>query len=110
MDNWNILLENTNNGFTVATVVEFLALKSKDKTKQGAISALPRRCAIEKVRYLLEKRLAKAEIIKIPVATKLTLEEKPLMKFAGIFENDPDFQDIVENVKVEREDNKKSKN
>lgn len=64
MDNWSILLENTDDGFTVATVLEVPKLQIKDRTKQGAVA---------KVRYLLEKRLAKAEIIKIPVATKLTL-------------------------------------
>ena len=37
MDNWNILLESQDDGFTVATVLEVPNLQSIDKTKQGAI-------------------------------------------------------------------------
>ncbi|MDJ0576531.1 MAG: hypothetical protein QNJ65_15360 [Xenococcaceae cyanobacterium MO_234.B1] len=95
MDNWNILLENTNDGFTLATVLEFRDIQIRDKTKQGAV---------KKVQQLLQKRLAKAEIIKIPVAIEPTSEENPLMKFAGIFEDDPDFQEIMAEIKAERED------
>jgi hypothetical protein len=35
MDNWSILLENTDDGFTVATVLEVPELQIKDRTKQG---------------------------------------------------------------------------
>ena len=38
MDNWNILLEMQDDGFTVATVLEVPNLQIIDKTKQGAIS------------------------------------------------------------------------
>ena len=31
-------------------------------------------------------------------------DNNPLMKFAGIFEDDPDFTDIVAQIKAERED------
>ncbi len=56
MDNWNILLENNEDGSTIATVLEVPELKTIDKTKQGAV---------KKVRQLLQNRLAKAEIIQI---------------------------------------------
>ncbi len=95
MDNWNILLENADNGSTLATVLEVPDLQTIDKTKQGAI---------KKVRHLLQKRLAKAEIIQISVPIESTPEENPLMKFAGIFENDPDFQEIIAEIRAERED------
>ena len=96
MDNWNILLESRDDGFTVATVLEVPNLKTTDKTKQGAI---------EKVRQLLQQRLAKAEIIQISLAKKPKNYENSLMKFAGIFENDPDFQEIMSEIRAEREDN-----
>ena len=67
MDNWNILVENADDGFTVATVLEVPDLQTRDKTKQGAV---------EKVRQLLQKRLAKAEIIQISVPIESTLEWK----------------------------------
>ncbi|MEM8720635.1 MAG: hypothetical protein AAGE84_15260 [Cyanobacteria bacterium P01_G01_bin.39] len=47
MSNWNILLENMDDGFTLATVLEVPNLRTSDKTKQGAI---------QKVRELLSSR------------------------------------------------------
>ena len=94
MDNWNILLESRDDGLTVATVLEVPNLQTTDKTKQGAI---------EKVRELLQKRLAKAEIIQISLPKKTG--GNSLMKFAGIFENDSDFQEIMSEIKAERESN-----
>ena len=87
------MLENTDDGFTVATVLEAPSLQTKDGTKQGAVA---------KVRELLQKRLAKAEIIKMPVDVRSTSGENSLMQFAGIFADDPDFQDIANNIKAER--------
>ncbi|HAC65028.1 MAG TPA: hypothetical protein DCF68_16230 [Cyanothece sp. UBA12306] len=94
MDNWNILLESQDDGCTVATILEVPNLQSVDKTKQGAI---------EKVRQLLQERLAKAEIIQISLPKKT--HENPLMKFAGVFENDSDFQEIMSEIRAERENN-----
>ena len=94
MDNWNILLERRDDGLTVATVLEVPHIQTTDKTKQGAI---------EKVRELLQERLAKAEIIQISLPKKT--DGNPLMKFAGIFENDSDFQEIVSEIRAERENN-----
>lgn len=37
MDNWNILLESTDDGFTVATVLEVPDCQTTDKTKKGAV-------------------------------------------------------------------------
>ena len=95
IDNWNILLENTDSGLTVATVLEVPNLKTTDKTRQGAII---------KVRQLLEKRLAKAEIVQISLTTESDSNENALMEFAGIFQGDSDFQDIVAELKAERQD------
>ena len=50
MEHWNILLEDADNSLTMATVLETPDIKTTDKTKQGAV---------EKVRQLLKKRLAK---------------------------------------------------
>ncbi|MDZ8261002.1 hypothetical protein [Nostoc sp. ChiQUE01b] len=96
MDNWNILLETTADGFTTATVLEVPDCQIKDKTKLGAV---------EKVQQLLQKRLAKAEIFKIPAPIQALEEENPLMKFAGIFQDDPDFMEIIKEMRAEREDN-----
>jgi hypothetical protein len=95
MDNWNILLETTADGFTTATVMEVPDLQIKDETKTGAV---------EKIQQLLQKRLAKAEIIQIPMPIKSLASENPLMKFAGIFQDDPDFLEIMQEMRAERED------
>jgi hypothetical protein len=95
VNNWNILLESQDDGFTVATVLEVPNLQTKDATRQGAI---------EKVRQLLQERLAKAEIIQISLPKKTSNNENYVMKFAGIFENDPDFQEIMLEMQAERED------
>lgn len=95
MNNWNILLESQDDGCTIATVLEVPNLQTKDTTRQGAI---------EKVRQLLKERLAKAEIIQISLPKKTSNDENYVMKFAGIFENDPDFQEIMLEMQAERED------
>lgn len=94
MDDWNILLESQDDGLTIATVLEVPNLQTTDETKQGAI---------QKVRELLQERLAKAEIIQISLPKKNN--KNPLMKFAGIFENDSDFQEVMSEIKAERENN-----
>lgn len=94
MNNWNVLLESRDDGFTVATILEVPDLQTKDTTRQGAI---------EKVRQLLQERLAKAEIIQISLPKKT--HENPLMEFAGIFENDSDFQEVMSEIRIERENN-----
>ncbi|MGL4883726.1 MAG: hypothetical protein ACRC8K_22105 [Waterburya sp.] len=95
MNNWNILLESQDDGLTVATVLEVPNLQTTDTTKQGAI---------EKVQQLLKERLAKAEIIQISLPKKTSDNENYLMKFAGIFKNDSDFQEIMSEIQAERED------
>ena len=82
MNNWNVLLEDTKDGLTVATVLEFKDIRTQDKTKEGAI---------EKVQNLLKQRLANSEIVQIPLE-EISSHENPLMKFAGIFEGDSDFE------------------
>ncbi|MDF5730993.1 MAG: hypothetical protein PUP92_24060 [Rhizonema sp. PD38] len=70
MDNCNILLESTADGSTVATVLEIPDCQTTDETKQGAV---------EKVQQLLQKRLAKAEIIKIPVPVQASTSDYPIV-------------------------------
>jgi hypothetical protein len=94
VDNWNILLESAADGFSRATVLEVADCQIADKTKQGAV---------EKVQQLLQERLAKAEIIQIPMPVQPSVSENPLMKFAGIFQDDPDFMEIIKEMRAERE-------
>jgi uncharacterized protein YoaH (UPF0181 family) len=93
-NNWNVLVESTADGRAIATVLEVSDCQVTAETKQGAV---------EKVQQLLQERLAKGEIITVPVQVKL-FEENSLMNFAGIFQDDPDFVEIMEELKEERED------
>ena len=86
-------------GSTVATVIEAPTLQTTDKTKQGAV---------KKIRQLLQERLAKAEIIQISMPVEPTTNSDSIMKFAGIFEDDEDFKDIIAAIKAERKDNNKT--
>lgn len=93
MDNWNILLESRDDGLTYATVLEVPDCQISDETKQGAV---------EKVKKLLKERLAQAEIIQISAPIQSVTSENPLMKFAGIFKDDPDFLEIMSEIRAER--------
>lgn len=94
MNKWNVLLEDREEGFTVATVLEFRDIQIKDKTRQGAI---------EKVQYLLKQRLAKSEIVQISVE-EISSNNNPLMSFAGIFKDDSDFEEVIAEIQAQRED------
>ncbi len=93
MEDWNILLETADDGSTIATVLEVPNLQASEATKQGAVA---------KAKQLLQERLAKAEIVKVSLTDKSSKSENPLMKFAGIFQDDPDFEDIMHDIRTER--------
>lgn len=93
MEDWNILLETADDGSTIATVLEVPNLQASEATKQGAVA---------KAKRLLQERLAKAEIVKVSLTNKSSKSENPLMKFAGIFQDDPDFEDIMHDIRTER--------
>lgn len=93
MEDWNILLETADDGSTIATVLEVPNLQASEATKQGAVA---------KAKRLLQERLAKAEIVKVSLTNKSSKSENPLMKFAGIFQDDPDFEDIMDDIRAER--------
>ena len=93
MEDWNILLETADDGSTIATVLEVPNLQAPEATKQGAVA---------KAKRLLQERLAKAEIVKVSLTNKSSKSENPLMKFAGIFQDDPDFEDIMDDIRAER--------
>ena len=55
---------------------------------------------------MAEQREADLEIvINKLIQLKSVPNKNSLMKFAGMFENDPDFEEIISDLKTEREDN-----
>jgi hypothetical protein len=58
--------------------------------------------AIESLDVRLEERMVRLEIIERPT-TLTNSTEHPAMKFAGMFKDDPDFAEIVAEIRSERE-------
>lgn len=49
------------------------------------------------------QRLASTEMVSISFPS--AKEENPWLKFGGVFKNDPDFENIVQDMKIERIEN-----
>lgn len=92
MTNWNILIEPAQDGQTMATVVEMPTFQ---------ITASSRKGALEKIQQLLTERLANTEMVAIAIPS--AKDENPWLEFGGIFQDDPDFEEIVQDMRAERE-------
>jgi hypothetical protein len=88
---YKILLEQTADGRSSATVLELLDCQAIAITPQEAINQVQTR---------LTERLANAEVISIQIPTPQP--QNPWIEFAGMFENDPDFADITRSIRAER--------
>ena len=90
---YKILLENTAEGKASATVLELPDCRVTAETTGAAL--------IE-VKQQLTQRLAKAEVVSIEMPTANQPAEHPMLKFAGIFKDDPDFAAVVAAMRSER--------
>jgi predicted RNase H-like HicB family nuclease len=95
---YRILLENTAEGKALATVLELPECRVMADTIDTAL--------IE-VQQQLNRRLAKTEVVSIQVPnnsiqTEHQNLEHPMLKFAGIFKDDPDFAVVMASIKEER--------
>jgi hypothetical protein len=89
----NVLVQpNPEKGYT-ATVLGWTDLVVEAPTKEEAL---------EKVRAELANKLAKGEIISLQIEP--ANGEHPWMKFAGMWENDPTFDDFLKEIKAYREE------
>ncbi|GAP93513.1 hypothetical protein NIES2104_00190 [Leptolyngbya sp. NIES-2104] len=66
------------------------------------MSRATREDAIAAIQQLLSERLSTIEVLAVDLNPTQELE-KPWMKFAGVFKNDPDFMAIVKALREERE-------
>ena len=76
-----ILLEALPDGQFAAWALALPDCRVVADSREGAIEALEAR---------LEERRGTIEVIELP-GVRTTLEDHPVMKFAGIFKDDPDF-------------------
>jgi predicted RNase H-like HicB family nuclease len=88
---YKILLEQTADGQSSATVLEL--------PDCHVIAATPQ-AAIDRVQERLSARLATAEIVSIQIPTPQP--QNPWIEFAGIFKDDPDFAEIARSLRTER--------
>lgn len=92
--NLNVLLEKKQNGGAIASVLEIPAYRVEAETRELALA---------KLQELLSEHLASAEVV--PLEIKLPHEEvtNAWSSYAGIFKDDPDFAEIVRELRAERE-------
>lgn len=64
--------------------------------------AATREQALAKLRKILSKRLAQAEIVEVEIPES-TSAEHPWKRFAGMFENEPLFDDVLEDIVAQRQ-------
>ncbi|BCL35800.1 type II toxin-antitoxin system HicB family antitoxin [Nostoc sp. MS1] len=88
---YDILIENEQDGTVSATVIGIADCKSSGATEEEAI---------EKLKPLLQERLQRAKIVTLEIEPPQT--EHPWMKFAGMFKDDPLFDEVLENIEANR--------
>jgi predicted RNase H-like HicB family nuclease len=88
---YKVLLENTPDGQSSATILDFPDCQATAATDREAI---------DRVQNRLTERLATAKIVSIEVPTPLTVN--PWIKFSGIYQDDPDFAEIAAAIRAER--------
>jgi hypothetical protein len=92
---WHLMVESLADGQVAAWVAEL---------PDSRVVAASREAAIAQLEPLVDKRIASIDAVEFqPQLNSLTATEHPALKFIGIFENDPDFADILADMRAERE-------
>ena len=64
--------------------------------------ATTRQQALAKLRALLAKRLSKAEIVEVEIPQATSEAEHSWQRFAGMFENEPLFDEVLDEIEAHR--------
>ncbi|MEH2157102.1 MAG: hypothetical protein V7K66_23095 [Nostoc sp.] len=92
----NILLETREDGSAIASILEL---------PQYHVEAATREQALLMLEQLLFQRMGKVEVI--PMEIKLPQpkqSQRPWMKFAGVFKDDPDFDAVEQYIQEYRQE------
>jgi hypothetical protein len=89
----HMLLERNDEGNVIASVLELPNIQVVAPTQEQAVQELKK---------LLSTRLEKIEVIPVEIQLTQSEAENPWLKFAGVFKDDADFADIVDNLRAER--------
>ncbi len=88
----HILLERNNQDVT-ASVLELPSLKVEAKSEEQAL---------EELKKIISTRLENIKVIPIEIELPQNKARNHWKKFAGIFRDDPDFAEIAESLRAER--------
>ena len=90
-----LILETLASGNVAASILEFPSCR---------VEAGSREVAIEQIRQDAAEVFKRVEVLPINIAGEpIEKEENPWVKFAGMFENDPDWAEIAAEIRAERE-------
>jgi predicted RNase H-like HicB family nuclease len=88
--NLHILLEYNSQGNAIATVLELPNCHAEAPTREQAL---------EELKIQVATRLGKAEILSLELQpSPIQHPENPWMKFAGVFKDDPDFDQFQQSI------------
>lgn len=88
---YSAIVENRDSeGFT-ATVLGWPGLTTAGRTREEAL---------KKLRQSFRDRLSKAEVV--PFEVEVPEDDHPWMKFAGMFEDDPLFEQVLADIQAYR--------
>jgi predicted RNase H-like HicB family nuclease len=88
---YEVLIEHQPEGEVSATVLGWQDCQVQGATKEEALN---------KLRQLLTSRLPNTEIVSLEI--EIPQSEHPWLKFAGMFKDDPDFEDVLADIEAYR--------
>jgi hypothetical protein len=88
---YDVLIEYQSEGQVNATVLGLQDCQVKGVNKEDALN---------KLRQLLNNRLQNTEIVSLDLS--IPQSKHPWMKFAGMFKDDPDFEDVLADIEAYR--------
>jgi hypothetical protein len=95
-----VLVETLKNGQFAASVFEFPNFRVEAKTREGAMSDDKPLCVYAQLQATFLERVSHIEAI----SWNVPLDAAPprWMQFAGVFQDDADFQEIMDKIRAER--------
>jgi predicted RNase H-like HicB family nuclease len=90
--NYDVLIEQKGQNKVTATVLGWQDCQTEGATKEEALN---------KLRQILTTRLQQTEIVSLEI--QLPQPEHPWSKFAGMYQNNPLFPEVLEDIKAYRQ-------
>ena len=88
---YNVLIEQAESGNYLATILGWSECNAEGSTKEEALT---------KLNHVVSARLQNAEIVSLEIDNPKT--EHPWRKFAGMFKDDPQFDEMLEYIEQYR--------